>query len=134
ASPFCTSSSHCSPPSFFHTILRPPRSTLFPYTTLFRSQTATSPQRHSRIGVANRAAWGSPSVPPIARCAMPADKQVGPARAPVEGRRRRAPAVVSAIPSGNELAPPAWDHTPVVNIQPGRHSGRRRPVVDGRGG
>src|SRR3712207_8690243 len=34
---------------FFLMIRRPPRSTLFPYTTLFRSR-ARAPQRRSRIG------------------------------------------------------------------------------------
>src|SRR2546429_3837758 len=44
---------------FFLMIRRPPRSTLFPYTTLFRSQCPRP--RHSRQGLAPRAfrAWAS---------------------------------------------------------------------------
>src|SRR2546428_12615883 len=43
-------SSRCSPPCFFFFFLmirRPPRSTLFPYTTLFRS-----------LGTVRRSSWG----------------------------------------------------------------------------
>src|SRR5688572_31030138 len=42
----------CAPPLFFFTIRRPPRSTLFPYTTLFRSIFSTH-GRPSRHGVQN---------------------------------------------------------------------------------
>src|SRR5438105_8575062 len=35
---------------FFLMIRRPPRSTLFPYTTLFRSQCRSAPKRFSRPG------------------------------------------------------------------------------------
>src|SRR6266550_3298428 len=46
---------------FFLMIRRPPRSTLFPYTTLFRSRPARSPRPPSRSWPA---AWrGSPSTP-----------------------------------------------------------------------
>src|SRR2546425_7406916 len=40
-------------------IRRPPRSTLFPYTTLFRSRTRTSPDRSDRIVSAAPACRGS---------------------------------------------------------------------------
>src|ERR1039458_10759513 len=39
AEPCCAALPISSPPSFFLMIRRPPRSTLFPYTTLFRSVT-----------------------------------------------------------------------------------------------
>src|SRR6267154_5801862 len=39
---------------FFLMIRRPPRSTLFPYTTLFRSSTATSGRRPSGFSPASR--------------------------------------------------------------------------------
>src|SRR5215510_15759614 len=42
---------------FFLMIRRPPRSTLFPYTTLFRSPTRRSPGRSCRCWRC-RAAWG----------------------------------------------------------------------------
>src|SRR3712207_9167807 len=38
----CARSIHCCDVFFFLMIRRPPRSTLFPYTTLFRSKAATS--------------------------------------------------------------------------------------------
>src|SRR5438034_11080883 len=44
---------------FFLMIRRPPRSTLFPYTTLFRSRTARGPRRHRarrRLGALRRPA------------------------------------------------------------------------------
>src|SRR2546427_3675851 len=47
---------------FFLMIRRPPRSTLFPYTTLFRSQTSASPARPSHPGAAQTlviSAWRS---------------------------------------------------------------------------
>src|SRR2546428_7415412 len=39
---------------FFLMIRRPPRSTLFPYTTLFRSRSRGSPGEHDLIGGARR--------------------------------------------------------------------------------
>src|SRR5205823_13514332 len=54
---------------FFVMILRPPRSTLFPYTTLFRSDwweaasshSRTGPGRGSRRPIARPAGWGAPA-------------------------------------------------------------------------
>src|SRR5476651_870513 len=43
-----------SPHIFFLMIRRPPRSTLFPYTTLFRSSLAAVPQRHGAGQISNR--------------------------------------------------------------------------------
>src|SRR4029434_11338690 len=43
----CVSLAHCVCLSFFLMIRRPPRSTLFPYTTLFRSHTHTHIQTHT---------------------------------------------------------------------------------------
>src|SRR2546422_5401338 len=40
-------------------IRRPPRSTLFPYTTLFRSQSAVDPQRRGEAGRLGQPAYGS---------------------------------------------------------------------------
>src|SRR3712207_8824145 len=45
-------------------IRRPPRSTLFPYTTLFRSTTPTAPSR-SRGRSTSSSAPASPSWPPV---------------------------------------------------------------------
>src|ERR1051325_3691742 len=44
-------------PSFFLMIRRPPRSTLFPYTTLFRSRRRVSDAK-ARPGMLPRPAWG----------------------------------------------------------------------------
>src|SRR5713101_8500584 len=43
----------CSHFFFFLMIRRPPRSTLFPYTTLFRSLVRTQDQRHGDVGAAH---------------------------------------------------------------------------------
>src|SRR3712207_6924587 len=45
---------------FFLMIRRPPRSTLFPYTTLFRSSAATAVAGVDRVGVVGLAGWEYP--------------------------------------------------------------------------
>src|SRR5256885_17239645 len=54
---------------FFLMIRRPPRSTLFPYTTLFRSDTSTRTRgrRSGRPGCAARTRWSSTCTPPPTR-------------------------------------------------------------------
>src|SRR5690349_22781891 len=44
---------------FFLTLRRPPRSTLFPYTTLFRSCSTASPTRHATLLLAKVDEWCS---------------------------------------------------------------------------
>src|SRR5690606_42023427 len=43
--------STCSTPRFFSRLRRPPRSTLFPYTTLFRSSKPSSPSRAALVEI-----------------------------------------------------------------------------------
>src|SRR5260370_6490600 len=53
---------------FFLMIRRPPRSTLFPYTTLFRSRTTSArsrPRRRAWVHTAGRPSW-SEEIPPHA--------------------------------------------------------------------
>src|SRR5438093_3252609 len=47
-------------------IRRPPRSTLFPYTTLFRSRRRSSPSRSRRSGGCGYGAWFLPRLEPCA--------------------------------------------------------------------
>src|SRR5256884_9314167 len=51
-------------------IRRPPRSTLFPYTTLFRSQHETTHVQVAEQRADRSSLWGSPSFIPIARTPM----------------------------------------------------------------
>src|SRR5215211_5120175 len=55
---------------FFLMIRRPPRSTLFPYTTLFRSGGAAQSQEHLLAGVGE----GHLLHPTVARLALPVDQ------------------------------------------------------------
>src|SRR5205809_7274051 len=63
----CSSLSHlCLHLFFFLMIRRPPRSTLFPYTTLFRSRGARG-ARHGRCGVGGHGAGGRGGVQDVDR-------------------------------------------------------------------
>src|SRR5215813_13611845 len=91
---------------FFLMIRRPPRSTLFPYTTLFRSHDAAS-RHHAQ----------EQRVPPHARAELEG------ARAP--GRRRRAARRAHAQPAGAQPAAAALSLGAVVAV--GRARDRARP-------
>src|SRR5438874_9085454 len=58
---------------FFLTPRRPPRLTLFPYTTLFRSPPSCAPDRRSSSSASNRARVPPCSDRPAARRLPPAD-------------------------------------------------------------
>src|SRR2546422_8133844 len=51
-------------------IRRPPRSTLFPYTTLFRSLRFGAAEPGASIGRRSRRLIGAPTAPPPPRCAL----------------------------------------------------------------
>src|SRR5256885_9019930 len=68
----------CSFFFFFLMIRRPPRSTLFPYTTLFRSSPGGWPNRVARwAGTGWAEAWGSLQGPPssVWRCRLAGDRK-----------------------------------------------------------
>src|SRR6202051_2282095 len=59
----CSCFAHAFPSRFFFLMIRrPPRSTLFPYTTLFRSQRAGKPGCHRALGGLAPTAFGANSV------------------------------------------------------------------------
>src|SRR6266849_7128574 len=107
---------------FFLMIRRPPRSTLFPYTTLFRSPQAPSPGRA-------RAAGGRTASSSTLDGAAPAPSSTGArTRTPVES----AATPRSVLSSAASRLPPAsatstrWTSLP--------HQGRTFPSVVGHGG
>src|SRR3712207_9352889 len=80
---------------FFLMIRRPPRSTLFPYTTLFRSQDACRPRRAHPRGVAVAAVPHRRADLPLASRALGRERvprgaggRSDPARRAAGGRRR----------------------------------------------
>src|SRR5215208_151495 len=87
---------------FFLTIRRPPRSTLFPYTTLFRSRRGDPAARGRRPPLRLPPAQGRPLLDGPGGLALP---RSGVARAHVQGARRRRgalerPARRPAVPRG----------------------------------
>src|SRR5699024_12771037 len=78
---------HCSHPFLFFLMLRPPpRSTLFPYTTLFRSRRARRPRP---IGRPLTAVRGPPRGAPRRRRRAPRPPPQGRTARPARGRSRR---------------------------------------------
>src|SRR2546425_3731428 len=73
-------------------IRRPPRSTLFPYTTLFRSQGAAHPARGYREGERDHA-------------------QCGPPRRGDRGQARPRPGDQDLLPGGRERGARSEEHT-----------------------
>src|SRR3712207_8894740 len=74
---------------FFLMIRRPPRSTLFPYTTLFRSvrQAPDGRHRHPALALVDRARAGVPGPPPQLR-PLPRRHRTSPLRRrPAPGKR-----------------------------------------------
>src|SRR6267143_4048153 len=53
----CAAPRNPPPPFFFLMIRRPPRSTLFPYTTLFRSHSSRRIRRTERCSTLSNSAW-----------------------------------------------------------------------------
>src|SRR3712207_8055788 len=71
----------------FLMIRRPPRSTLFPYTTLFRSRGGAAPRLPARGGRARRGS--APSRAPAGRDPLVADGGPGPQRTYVDRKSTR---------------------------------------------
>src|SRR3712207_8707325 len=81
-------------------IRRPPRSTLFPYTTLFRSARRAAPPRATRTAAARRSAAASTRAPPRRRSAPAAGRG---SRAAARGRRGRSEEHTSELQSRQYL-------------------------------
>src|SRR2546425_12548461 len=102
---------------FFLMIRRPPRSTLFPYTTLFRSRVGLREERHRTLAHAPRAAAGTH------RGRRGPPRRAGPPRAPRarDARRaRRRPG--HDLPGADDVAQPG-----VHGGEPDRRGGAAPP-------
>src|SRR2546425_8360550 len=109
---------------FFLMIRRPPRSTLFPYTTLFRSPAARDHGAHGRAERLPRPPDGRPRLRDGDRSRRPRRAGGGAARQrprsqgvprrlrgfPLTGRRARSKALGSAITVARDAAPPRRRH------------------------
>src|SRR5256886_13300292 len=104
-------------------IRRPPRSTLFPYTTLFRSRGAGSgaPQARARELPARRARR---------RGGRRVGRRRGPGPGPRVPRRRRRPGLSPRLPaSGSLRRPAAVSRAPRIYISAGEPSGAGHPAA-----
>src|SRR6266498_6014174 len=108
---------------FFLMIRRPPRSTLFPYTTLFRSPRASPPgKRGWSGGQARLRGLAHGDLRPVADSPLP--MLGGNARAHLARKRRRA---------GRRPTPPRLPPRPPPGPPRGRGSGTRPPPCSPRG-